>query len=90
MAVFAASAPRVPYSIDLHRVVDHELGRRQRIDALGIPPRRTHRIAHGGKVHDAGHAGEVLQDDAGGGEGDLVRGAGGRIPLEQRLDIARA
>ena len=45
------------------------------------------RLAHRRQVDDARHAGEVLQDDARRREGDLVRGRGLRVPVEQRLDV---
>ena len=55
----------------------------------GIAAEAHDRIAHGREIDDAGHAGEVLQDDARGREGDLVRGRRRRIPVEQRLDVRR-
>ena len=73
--------------IDLHGVIDHELGGVERVDALGIAAESHDGLAHRRQIHDAGDAGEVLQDDARGREGDLVRGRGGRIPLQQRLDV---
>ena len=87
MAVLAASAPARAVLVDLHRVVDHQLGGIQRVDALGVAAEAHDGIAHGREIHDARHAGEVLQDDARGREGDLVRGRRGRVPLEQCLDI---
>ena len=73
--------------VDLHGVVDDELGGCERIDALGIAAEAHDRIAHRGQVDDAGHAGEVLQDDARRREGDFVRRGGRGIPVEQRLDV---
>ena len=54
--------------IDLYRVVHHQFGRRQGIDRLGFASQGLHGVAHRGQVHDRRHAGEVLQDDAGGTE----------------------
>ena len=73
--------------VDLHRVIDHELGGRQRIDLVGIAAELDHRFAHRGEVDDGGHAGEVLHDHAAGRERDLVGGRRLRIPVEQRIDV---
>ena len=45
------------------------------------------RLAHGGQVDDAGHAGEVLHDHPGRGELDLGVRLGGRVPAGQRADV---
>ncbi len=47
-----------------HRVVDHQIHRHQRIDALGVRAELRRRIAHGGKVHHRRNAGEVLHQHA--------------------------
>ena len=49
--------------IDLHRVIDHELDRLQRIDLLRIAAERHDAVAHRRQIDDARHAGEVLQQD---------------------------
>ena len=54
---------------------------------VASPPRSRHRVAHRGEVDDRGHAGEVLHDHAGGGEGDLLAGLRVRVPGRQRLDV---
>ena len=46
--------------VDHHRVVDHQVHRGQRVDALRIAAGLGHRGAHGGQVDHGGHAGEVL------------------------------
>src|SRR5207245_2027669 len=58
-----------------HRVVDHQFGGRQRVDLVRVTAQRGDRLAHGGQVHDAWHAGEVLHHHAAWGELDL----GGRL-----------
>ncbi len=58
--------------IDLHRVVDHELGGRQRVDSLRVAAQLHDRIAHCGEVDDTGYAGKVLKDYSRRSEGDLV------------------
>jgi hypothetical protein len=58
----------------MHRVVDHELGRDQRVDARRVAAELRHRVAHRREVDDGGHAGEVLHDDARRRERDLACG----------------
>ena len=74
--------------VHLHRVVDHELDRDQRIDLLRVAAEFGHRGAHGGQVDDRRDAGEVLQEDPGRGEVDLVARHGRRVPAGDRLDVA--
>ena len=73
--------------VDLHRVVDHELGRRQRVDLRGIAPHLCDRVAHRRQVDDRGHAGEVLHQHARGRERDLLARLRLRIPARERLDV---
>src|SRR5438067_2359880 len=73
--------------VDLHGVVDDQLGGIQRVDALGVAAEAHDRIAHRGEIHHARHASEVLEDDARRSEDDLVRRGRPRITLEQRLDF---
>ena len=76
--------------VDLHRVVDDELGRHERLDLRRVAAEVGHRVAHRGEVDDAGHAGEVLHDHARGREGDLLRRLGLRVPRRERLDVLGA
>ena len=73
--------------VDLHRVVDHELDGDQRVDLLRVAAEVGHRGAHRGQVDDGRHAGEVLQEDAGGVVVDLLRRLCGGIPAGDRLDV---
>ena len=73
--------------IHLHRVIDHQLGRLQRIDQLGIAAQRLHGIAHGGQIDHRGHAGEILQQHAAGHEGDLLRRDRSCRPRGQRANV---
>jgi hypothetical protein len=71
--------------IDLHRVVDDEVHRDLRVDPARVAAEALHGGPHGGQVDERRDAGEVLQEDAGGLEGDLAlaprRGApGGQRP----------
>ena len=70
-----------------HGVVDDHLGGRERVDLRGVAAELGHRLAHGGEVDDAGDAGEVLHDHAGGRELDLLVGRGAGVPAGDRLDV---
>src|SRR6185503_3717583 len=69
--------------VHLDRVVDHEIRRLERVDPVRVAPERSYRLAHRREVDHRGHAGEILEKDARRVEGYLLRGDGGRIPLEQ-------
>ena len=49
--------------VHLHRVVDDQLGRLQRVDALRVSPEPDDAVAHGRQVDHDRNAGEVLQQD---------------------------
>jgi hypothetical protein len=70
-----------------HRVVDHQLGRGQRVDLGRVAAELGDGLAHGGQVHDARHAGEVLHHDAAGGELDLHGRFRGGVPTRQRAHV---
>ena len=73
--------------VDLHRVVDDQFHRRERVDALRITPQLHEGVAHRGKIHHRRHAGEVLQEHARGREGDLGVGVGRGVPAGERFDV---
>ena len=73
--------------IDLHRVIDHQLGGEQWIDFLGTAAHRLHRVAHGGKIHDAGNPSEILQQHARRQERDLALAGLLRLPAGQGLHV---
>ena len=73
--------------VDLHRVVDHEVDRHERIDLLRIAAEPLHGGAHGGQVDDARHAGEVLQHDAGRLERNLDLRRRRGLPAGERLHV---
>ena len=58
--------------VDHDRVVDDQIDRHQRVDLGGVGAQGAHGVAHGGQVDHGGNAGEVLHQDAGRTEGDLV------------------
>ena len=53
----------------------------------GIAAEELHGVAHGGEVDDGGDAGEVLQEDAGGHEGDFAGGLGFGVPFGEEVDV---
>ena len=73
--------------VDLHRVVDHELGRDERVDPRRVAALVAHRVAHRREVDDRRHAGEVLEQDPRRHEGDLPGRLGRRDPAGDRLDL---
>ena len=68
-------------------MVDDHVGLDLRVDDLRVAAEILDRVAHGGEVHDAGHAGEVLHDHTRGRELDFMAGLGLRGPVQQRLDV---
>ena len=68
-------------------VVDDHLGRRERVDLGRVAAEVGHRLAHGGQVDHARHAGEVLHDHARRRELDLLVGLGVGVPAGERLDV---
>ena len=73
--------------VDLHAVVDHQIDRHLRLDDFGVAPRPVHRAAHGCEVDDERDAGEILQEDAGDDERDLVGPFALRLPAGEGLDV---
>lgn len=76
--------------VDLDGVVDNEVDGDERFDELGIFFEAGDGVPHGGKIYEEGDAGKVLQDDAGHGEGNLLRGGFFGIPAGEVFDVARA
>ena len=50
--------------IDHHRVINHKIDSRQRIDFLRIAAQRLHRFAHRRQIDHGGNAGEILHQHA--------------------------
>ncbi len=73
--------------VHLHGVVDYQLSGLQGVDLLGVAAECLHGVAHGGEVHDGGHAGEVLHEHAGGHVGDLARRLGLGVPLCEEFNV---
>ena len=66
-------------AVDLHRVIDHEVRRHERVDQRRVAAEVRHRVAHDREVDDRGHAGQVLEDHARGHERDLGLGGATRV-----------
>ena len=79
-----------PETIDLHRVVDDQVGRHQRLDACRVSADRGHRVAHCGEIDDGRNPGEVLQQDAGRHEWNLGFDGGVRLPCRERARLGVA
>ena len=75
--------------VDLHRVVDHQLGGDERVDLARIAADLDHRATHRGEVHDRRHAGEVLHHHARRRERDLLAPLSHRVPARERLEVLR-
>ena len=76
--------------VDLDRVVDHELGRHERVDLGRVTVHLRHRVAHRGEVDDRWHPGEVLHQHPRRRERDLLARVGLGIPPRERLDVLGA
>ncbi len=74
--------------VDLDGVVDHELGRDQRVHARRIAAELGDRVPHRREVDDGRDAGEVLEQHAPRRERDLARRLGVRIPARDRVGVA--
>ncbi|MNH16936.1 hypothetical protein D3C79_765880 [compost metagenome] len=74
-------------TVDHHRVVDHQVDRRQRVDPLRITAGLGHGGAHGGEVYHCRHAGEVLHQDPRRAVLDLAVGAACLKPLGQGAQV---
>jgi hypothetical protein len=75
-----------PRHVGHHGVVDHELGGHERVDPPGVAAEGGHGVAHGGEVDDRRHAGEVLEEDPGRRERELLVARTGRVPRRQLGD----
>lgn len=73
--------------VDLHRVVDDEIDRDQRLDLLRVLARALGDAAHGRDVGEQRHAREVLQHDARHDERNLVDALVVRLPVRELLDV---
>jgi hypothetical protein len=75
--------------VHLDRMIDHQLDGLQRIDPAGIAAELGHGIAHGCEVDHRRDSGKVLEQNPGGGEGDLTRGRVPGRPAGQSFNVLR-
>ena len=82
-----AQGLRRPEKVHLHRVIDHQIHRHQRLDDLGIFLQAGDCGAHGGEIHQERNAGEILEHDAGDDEGNFLLGGRLGVPRGQSFDV---
>jgi hypothetical protein len=73
--------------VDLHRVIDHQLDRLQRVDLVRIAAEPRDAVAHGREVHNRRNAREVLQQHACRRERNLALHRALDVPPGQRFDV---
>jgi hypothetical protein len=73
--------------VHLYRVIDHQVAGHHRVDLVGIALHPCHRVAHGGEVDDARHAGEILEHHARRHEGDLRSRGPPAVPSGELPDV---
>src|SRR5882724_12489430 len=73
--------------IDLHRVIDNQIDRHERLDDLRVASESLHSAAHRREVDNQRNSGEVLQNNARNDERNLGIRRRLRVPIRQRLDI---
>src|SRR5262249_8768030 len=76
-----------PVLINLHRVVDDEVDRLQRVDPLWAAAERFDGVAHRGEIDDGWNASEVLKQHTARAKRDLFFLVAGHVPRCERLDI---
>ena len=57
--------------VHLHGMIDYEFGGKERINFLGVAAEIFDGVAHGGKINHGRNAGEILEQDSSGHEGDF-------------------
>ena len=73
--------------IDHHRVIDHQIDRHQRLNALGVFAQFHRDTSHRRQVGQQRHTGEVLQHHAGDHKRDLMRARRVRLPVCHLRDV---
>ena len=71
-------------------MIDHELDRLKRVDAIGVAAQADAPVAHRRQIDHARDAGEILQQHACGRERDFLLKLRAGLPSRQRLDVVRA
>ena len=86
-SAFSSNAFGLAEVVDLHRVVDDEFDRLQRVDLVRVAAEPRNAVAHRREVDDARNAREVLEQHAGRSEGNLLLRGALHIPSSERFDV---
>ena len=78
---------RVGEIVDLHRMVDDQIDRRQRIDLFRVAAEVHHGLPHRRQIDDRRHPGQILHQHSRRAEGDLAVRALVGEPGAHRLDV---
>ncbi len=73
--------------VDLHRVIDDEINRHERLDDFRIAADARDRAAHRCEIDDERDAGEILQDDPCDHERDFLVSRLFGVPIRERFDV---
>ena len=73
--------------IHLHRVVNHQVDRHQRLDNLRVPAEPRCRRAHRGQVDQQRHAGKILKHNPRDSERDLLSSRSLGLPTGELADV---
>ncbi len=73
--------------IDLHRVIDDQIYRRQRIDFFRVAAEPLHRFPHHREIHHRRHAGQILHQHPRRHESDFFLLLGFCVPVGQSFDV---
>ncbi len=85
----AGEGARVAEVVDDDGMVDDEVDRHQRVDAVRIAAEPLHGVAHRREVDHCRHAGEVLHQHAGRAEGDFAVAPVMLQPVGDAADVIR-
>ena len=80
---------RLAEVVDLHRVIDDQFDRLQRVDLVRVAAEPRDAVAHRRQVDDRRDAGEVLEQHACRRERDLLLRRALHVPARQRFDVGR-
>ncbi len=78
---------RIAERVDLNRMVDHQIDRRERVDPLGVAAEVEHRLAHRREIDHRRHTGEVLHQHPRRPIGDFLVRAARLEPGDQGLEV---
>ncbi len=73
--------------VDLHRVIDDQIDRDERLDHFRIAAHRMNGGAHGGEIDEKGNTGEILEDDPRNDERDFEIAGIFRVVVREVFDV---